>query len=190
VRSPAAHARITSIDTSGATAMPATQVFTGADLGLPPLPIPPFLGLDQGFARPMLASEVVRFVGDIVAIVLTESLAAGFDAAEQVYVEYEGLPAVIDPAQAVDGDVLLFPEMGTNVCLKRPGSGEDIVQGCEVVVPGQLVSQRMAACPLESRACAASFEDGRLTTWLSTQTPHTDRDGLAGLLGLDASNVR
>ena len=62
---------------------------------------------------------------------------------------------------------------------------------CEVVVSGRLVSQRMAACPLEPRGCAAVVgDDGRLTLWLSTQTPHQDRDELARILGLEPADVR
>ena len=60
-----------------------------------------------------------------------------------------------------------------------------------MVVSGRLVSQRLAACPLEPRSCAAVVgDDGRLTLWLSTQTPHQDRDGLALSLGLEPADVR
>ena len=68
---------------------------------------------------------------------------------------------------------------------------ESLFDGCETVVSGRLVSQRLAACPLEPRSCAAVMgDDGRLTLWLSTQTPHQDRDGLAMSLGLDPADVR
>ncbi len=192
VRSPLAHARVTNIDASEARALPGVQVFTAADVELDKQPLPPFLGVDERFHRPFLASETVRFAGDIVAAVLSETREAGADAAERVYVEYEELPVVIDPRKAKEGDTLLFPEVGSNVCIQRPAaqSDDELFEGCDVIVDGTLVSQRLAASPLEPRASAATFEDGKLTVWLSTQTPHQDRDGLAMNLGMEPQNVR
>jgi carbon-monoxide dehydrogenase large subunit len=142
-------------------------------------------------ARPPLAREVVRYAGDIVAVVVTESREQGIDAAEHVHVDYDPLTPVIDPEEALRGEILLFPEVGNNVCAHVPPAGDDgIFEGCEVVVRGQVVSQRMAPAPLEPRSTAAWFEDGRLNAWLCTQTPHSDRDGLAAALGLDAADVR
>jgi carbon-monoxide dehydrogenase large subunit len=88
--------------------------------------------------------------------------------------------------------VLLFPEIGTNVCFSRPLERNDaLFDECEVVASARVVSQRMAASPLEPRSAAAVVgDDGRLTAWLSTQTPHQDRDGLARCLGLDAAEIR
>ncbi len=192
IRSQHAHARILEIDASAARELPATQVFTAADVDLGPFQPPPIPGIDQRMGRPFLAHDVVRFVGDIVAIVVSERRAVGVDAADLVRVEYEPLPAVVRPEQALSGDVLLFPEAGTNVCASHPAErDEHLFDGCEVVVSGRLVSQRMAACPLEARACAAVVgDDGRLTLWLSTQTPHQDRNELAGILGLEPADVR
>ena len=78
------------------------------------------------------------------------------------------------------------------MCGSRPAEdGPDVLDGCEVVVSGTVVSQRMAAVPLEPRSHRAEVgADGRLTAWLSTQTPHQDRDGLAMLFGLDPVQVR
>ena len=192
IRSQHAHARILEIDASAARELPATQVFTAADVDLGPFQPPPIPGIDQRMGRPFLAHDVVRFVGDIVAIVVSERRAVGVDAADLVRVEYEPLPAVVRPEQALAGDVLLFPEAGTNVCASHPAErDEHLFDGCEVVVSGRLVSQRMAACPLEARACAAAVgDDGRLTLWLSTQTPHQDRNELAAILGLEPADVR
>jgi aerobic carbon-monoxide dehydrogenase large subunit len=192
VRSPYAHARVLDVDVSAALALPGTQVFRAADVDLGPFQPPLIPGLDQRMGRPFLADEVVRFVGDIVAVVVTESRVAGVDAAELVIVDCDPLPVVIDPEQALAGDVLLFPDAGTNVCTSHPAErDESLFDDCDVVVSGRLVSQRLAACPLESRSCAATVgEDGRLTVWLSTQTPHQDRDGLAGTLGLEPTDVR
>jgi aerobic carbon-monoxide dehydrogenase large subunit len=192
VRSPVAHARITGIDVSEARALPGTQVFTADDIELGSNPLPPFLGVDERMHRPFVAKDTVRFAGDIVACILTDTRAAGADAAELVYVDYEDLPVVTDPREAVKDEVVLFPDVGTNVCIKRPPehSDEELFDGCEATVEGTLVSQRLAASPLEPRASAAKFEDGKLTVWLSTQTPHQDRDGLAMNLGMEPKDVR
>ncbi len=193
VRSPFAHARIDGVDASAARSLPGTQVFTAADVDLGPYPLAPFLGVDQRMARPFLAGDVVRFVGEIVAAVVTETRGEGADAAELVAVDYEPLPAVTDPLEALAGEVLLFPEVGANVCARSGPEQRDesLLDGCEAVVSGRVVSQRLAPSPLEPRASAAVVgDDGRLTAWLSTQTPHQDRDGLAGILGLDPGLVR
>ena len=134
----------------------------------------------SGMGRPLVAKDVVRFVGDIVAVVVSEDRATGADAAELVMVDYDPLPVVVDPEDAAKDEVLLFPEAGTNVAAPRrpPDHDEKLFDGCDVVVSGTLVSQRMAPCPLEPRSAAAEVgADGRLTAWLSTQTPHQDRCG-------------
>jgi carbon-monoxide dehydrogenase large subunit len=193
VRSDWAHARIVSIDATAAAALPGIQVFTAADVDLGSFPLPPFLGIDAGMHRPLIASDKVRFVGDIVAAVLSESRDEGVDAAELVQVEYDPLPVVTDPREALRDDVLLFEDVGTNICLHRPAgsTGESLFDGCDVRTSGTLISPRLSACPLEPRSSAARLgDDGRLTVWLSTQTPHQDRDGLAGNLGMAPDQVR
>ena len=193
VRSPVAHARITGMDVSEARALPGVQVFTADDVELGSNPLPPFLGVDERMHRPFVAKDTVRFAGDIVACVLSETRAQGADAAGLIYVDYEELPVVTNVREAVKDEVLLFPDVGTNTCAKRPpeASDDELFAGCEVTAEGTLVSQRLAASPLEPRAMAASVdEDGKLTAWLSTQTPHQDRDGLAMNLGMDPGNVR
>jgi aerobic carbon-monoxide dehydrogenase large subunit len=194
VRAEIAHARIIGIDAEAARALPGVRVFTAADVDLGTIPLPPFLGVDERMQRPPIASEVVRFIGDIVAAVVTEDATAGVDAAELVVVDYEPLPVVTDPREAVRDEVVLFGDVGTNVCVRRaPENGPDagLFDGCEAVVSGTVVSQRLAPSPLEPRSSVAAVgEDGRLTAWLSTQTPHQDRDGLAGILGLEPADVR
>jgi carbon-monoxide dehydrogenase large subunit len=193
VRSPWAHARITSIDASAATALPGTQVFTAADVAVDDDPPPPFMQLDASWYRPLVARDKVRFAGEIVAVVLAETRESSVDAAELVEVEYEPLPVVTDTVDALSGEVLLFEDSGTNVCIERPAtcSDEELFGDSEVVVDGYLTSQRIAACPIEARAGAARVEeDGRLTIWLSTQTPHQDRAGIAGALKIDESQIR
>jgi carbon-monoxide dehydrogenase large subunit len=192
VRSPFAHARIESIDASEAKALPGVQVFTAGDVGLGVNPAPPFIPIDPRMFRPLIASEKVRFVGDIVAIVLAETREQSVDAAELVIVDYDPLRVVTELTEAVKDEVLLFEDVGTNVALHQPPENPDeqLFAECEVVTAGTLVSQRIAACPIEPRATAARFEDDRLTVWLSTQTPHQDKMVLGMLLQLEEAQVR
>jgi carbon-monoxide dehydrogenase large subunit len=110
VRSPVAHARITGIDAGAALASPGVvAVLTAADLD----DIPP--GGDKPTAEPLLATDRVRYVGESVALVLTEHGSQGEDAAELVSVDYEPLPAVVSLDDALAGRTLLFPGTDTNV---------------------------------------------------------------------------
>jgi carbon-monoxide dehydrogenase large subunit len=193
VRSDLAHARITGIDTTEAAARDGVRVFTAADLELPVYPAPPFIGIDERMFRPLLARDRVRFVGDIVAAVVADSRAAAVDAAELVIVDYDPLPAVTDVRVAARDQVLLYDEVGSNVCLRHPPESADpqIFDGCEVVVSESIESPRLLACPVEPRCTRAEMgADGRLTVHLSTQTPHQDKAMLAGLLGFEEERVR
>ena len=192
VRSPWAHARLGQIDTSAAAAIAGVQVFTAADTDLGVNPVPPFIPIPEAMFRPILASEKVRFAGDIVAVVLAPTREASVDAAELVVVDYEPLPHVTEIRESVKDEVLLFEQHGTNVALAQPTENPDpaMFDGCEAVVRGSFLSPRLAACPIEPRATAAVFEDGRLTIWLSTQTPHQDKMVLGLLLGLGEDGVR
>ena len=168
-------------------------MFTAQEIELGKEPTLPFLGLDERWHRPFLAGEKVRWAGEIVAVVLAPSPGRSVDAAELVEVDYEPLPVVTDAREALENEVLLFEDAGTNVCLERPAttSDEELFGDCEVTASGTITSQRIAACPIEPRAAAARVEDDdRLTVWLSTQTPHQDRDGLAAILGTDPGLIR
>ena len=194
-RSLLAHARIGGVDTSAAEAAPdVVAVFTAADLDVGKFGPPPHLhGLNPEMGRPLIAGERVRFVGEIVAVVVAKSRAAGVDAAELVMVDYDPLPVVVSTAEAAKDEVLLFPEAGTNVAGRSgsPDHDEALFDGCDVVVSGTLVSPRMAPCPLEPRSVVATFDaDGLLTVWTPSQTPHHDRFGIAGTLGMDPAQVR
>src|SRR5262249_42638570 len=193
VRSPYPHARILGIDASAAKELPGIRVFTAADVDLTVFPPPPIPFIDSHMSRPFLASDVVRYAGEIVAVVLSEDRVSGIDAAEYVIVDYDPLPATADPRRALAGEVLLFPEHETNICMREGPDelDEGLFDGCEAVASGTVISQRLAPSPLEPRSSAAVLgEDGRLTSWLSTQTPHQDRDGLARFLGLEPAQVR
>jgi carbon-monoxide dehydrogenase large subunit len=189
VRSTVAHALITGIDTSAALAAPGVvAVLTVADLDLPapppaePVPddAPPPEGpvpVGGVWSEPLFAFDRVRYVGEPVALVLTDSTYEGEDAAELVSVDYEQLPAVPSIDAALAGETLLFPEAGTNVVVKggRPIGDDSIFAGCEVIVEGDVVNQRVAALPMEGRATAAVFKDGKLTVWTSTQNAQLSR---------------
>ena len=191
VRSPVAHARIARLDVEGARAgAGVVDVLTGSDLGLAAL-VPELPMINQQMARPLLCEDKVRVVGDPVAVVVAESRAAAVDAAELVEVDYDPLPAVIDPHEALSGTTLLFEEVGTNVAFEASfGKDESLFDGCEVVVSQRIVNQRLAPCPLEVRAAAARIEDdGRMTVFASSQAPFALRDVIAHQLGLDPASV-
>lgn len=191
VRSTVAHARIAELDTTAAREMPGVvAVYTGDDLDLPEIPAGE--PVPAALARPALAKGTVRFVGEMVAAVLTETREQGEDAAEAVFVDYEPLPAVVGPEDAARDEVLLFPEHGTNTALAATSEPDDsIFADCEVVVSRRIVNQRVAPCPLEVRSGAALWgDDGRLTLYASNQHPHGSRDAVCALYGLDTAQVR
>ena len=191
VRSHVAHALIADIDTSAVSSVPGfVAVYTAADIDLAPRV--GFTGM-QTMARPMLAVDRVRYVGEPVAVVVTERADQGEDAAELVAVEYDPLPAVVDPRAALTGDVLLFPDAGSNIAgVFEPKSPDpNLFDGCEVVVSADIVNQRVAPAPMETRAAAASWgTDGRLTAWIPNQGAQGTKATLAGLLGVDREVVR
>ena len=193
VRSTMASARILSIDVDEAKAAPGVlAVFTDedvtADLGV----FPSDMGvLNQDMIRPWLARDVVRYVGEPVVVVVSETRAQGVDAAELVFVDYDPLPVVVDPEEARKNETLLHEGAGTNVSFEIPGRKPAELDACEVVVRQRIVNQRVAPCPLEVRAAAALWTDeGRLTHWASTQGPHSVRDALAKVYGLEKEGVR
>jgi carbon-monoxide dehydrogenase large subunit len=165
-------------------------VYTNDDLGLAKFPT--IMGMtSEAMAPPMLAAGTVRFVGEPIAVIVATSREIGEDALEQVVVEYEPLPVVIDPATARTDENLLFPDAGTNTSFSLDFGGDDaLFDSCEVVVELTLTNQRVAPCPLEVRSAAAHMsEDGRLVFNSSTQAPHGVRDALASLLELEPGQV-
>jgi aerobic carbon-monoxide dehydrogenase large subunit len=198
VRSTVAHAKINGIDVSAALEAPGVlAVYTAKDLadaGLKPLS-PMMPNMNQAMKQPLLASDVVRFVGEPVAAVVTEEMYQGEDAMELVDVDYDILPAVATMHQALSGERgLLFPDAETNVVCTHgdaSASSPDLFEGCEVVVSQVIQNQRVAPAPMESRSGAAAWgEDGRLTAWIPNQGAQGTKGAIMGMLGLKPEDVR
>jgi carbon-monoxide dehydrogenase large subunit len=190
VRSTFAHARLIKVDVSVAAAMPGVVgVFVAADLGLKPraaFPAP------DSMARPPLAHEVVRFVGDIVAVAVAESRSQAVDAAAAVMIDYEPLPVVVDPAAALaSGAPVLHPEKGDNVAFSMEIGEGGALEGADVVVRGRFVNQRLAAVPIEANTVLAEPDgEGGIRMWVSTQVTFRVRDEVAESIGLAEPKVR
>jgi carbon-monoxide dehydrogenase large subunit len=196
VRSVVAHARIRSVDVSAALEAPGViAAFTGADLADLPQAPPPMPGMiNAQMSQPLLATDTVRYVGEPLAVVVTESRYQGEDAADLVDVDYEVLPAVVDMGEAESSPTVLFPAAGSNIAASfgdRSALAAGLFDGCEVVVSRTIVNQRVAPAPMETRAAAASWdEDGKLTAWIPNQGAQGTKGALAGMLGLDPAKLR
>jgi aerobic carbon-monoxide dehydrogenase large subunit len=200
VRSPVAHALITGIDVSAARNAPGVvAVLTARDLDdLPPPPPDDGGGGEEApmplggpYTEPLLAGDRVRYVGEPVAIVITDESYQGEDAAELVSVDYEPLPAVVGVDGGLESETLLFPKSGSNVAVTAGAPPDEAAfDGCDVVVKRTIVNQRLAPVSLEGRAAAARWADGKLTVWVSTQNAQIARFVLAGQLGLDPDAIR
>src|SRR5437588_2291580 len=198
VRSPHAHARITSIDATAARAVPGVAaVYTAADLPFGGLDLPlliPHPNLTQGRTQRCLASDVVRYAGEAVAFVIAESRYVAEDAAELVQVEYEPLPVVITPEAAARADHLVHEDVPGNVAaemLQEVGDVDSALARSPHRKHLRFRYERGAASPIEGRAVWASWSDAdrKLTMYDSTQSPTSIRGGLAVLFGLPESNV-
>ena len=193
VRSTIAHATIEDIDTSDAVSMPGVvAVYTSGNLELPDHH--GFMMLPPTMNRPPIARDRVRFVGDIVAVVVAETKAQAVDAAEAVIVDYDPLPVVVDMEAAVGPDApIVFEAQGSNVA-NGMGTGpvEGVLDDADVVVTSRIVNQRVAPVPMEPAGIVAVPGEpaGGLTFWAATQGPHGVRDELAAKLGLDPEVVR
>jgi carbon-monoxide dehydrogenase large subunit len=197
VRSPEAHARIVSIDASAAKARDGVvAVYTGADMDsggpLPTAWVPPGVEVKYPEHWP-LAKGTVNHVGDPVAAVIGDDRYAVIDAAEDVFVEYEPLPVVLDPDEALKDEVLVHEAIGTNKSHEWSLGGGDIEGGiaaADVVVERRIVNHRVAGAAIEPRAVLAEDRAGSLTVWSSTQVPHFLRVFLAVLLNISQERVR
>ena len=198
VRSPHAHARIVSIDTQGAAQMPGiVTVVTGRELAQWTNPMrvaPPVEGLlPVEFAT--LPVDVARFQGDPVACVVATDRYLAEDAAEQVTVEFEPLPAVTDMWQSLDPNaVQVDPAVPGNLVSHQTyshGDPESVNRHAFRIVEAIFHQQRQTHVPIETRGCAAVWDAGRdhLTFHIGTQVPHPLRTQLAQRLKLSESQV-
>jgi aerobic carbon-monoxide dehydrogenase large subunit len=198
VRSPEAHAKIVSIDTSAAKAREGVRaVFTHEDLdmesGLPMAWVPPGVEVKTP-DHWVLAKGEVKHVGDPVALVIGEDRYAVVDAAEDVFVEYDPLPVVTDPEAALEaGSPLVHESFGTNKSYEWSLGGGDLEKGfaeADVIIERRVVNHRIAGAAIEPRAVLAEFRGDKLTVWSSTQVPHFLRLFLSMLLGIGEDKVR
>jgi aerobic carbon-monoxide dehydrogenase large subunit len=199
VRSPEAHARIVSIDASGALARDdVIAVLTGEDLGelQAPLPmawVPPGVEINTPEHWP-LARGAVKHVGDPVAVVLGTDRYSVVDAAEEVLVEYDPLPVVTEPEAALEeGSPLVWEQFGTNRTHEWSLGGGDLEAGfaeADVVIERRVVNHRTSGAPIEGRGVLAEYRAGNLTVWSSSQIPHLVRLFLAGELGMREDRIR
>ncbi|MDQ2726319.1 MAG: xanthine dehydrogenase family protein molybdopterin-binding subunit [Actinomycetota bacterium] len=203
VRSPFAHAEVRSVEVAAAARMPGVvAVYTAESLA------PPgwagFMQLHPDVIRPSLATGRVNFVGDTVAVVISETEAQGVDAAELVEVEYEPLPAAVDMEAALEpGAPLQFVKVPGNLVVgSRDPAGASVLDGADVVVRGRFENQRVAVAPMEGSAVVVVPGDSgngtnsgngtapELTVHLACQMPHGSQAQLAGLFGIPKEHVR
>jgi aerobic carbon-monoxide dehydrogenase large subunit len=200
VRSVYAHARIKSIHDAAARALPGVvEVLTGKDLvgklgfipcaaGVKDLKVP---------NHPCLAVDEARYVGEPVAAVIARDRYAASDAADQMEVEYEMLPAVVAPEKALEKDSpLVHASLGDNLAFTatlQNGDWKALENDSSVqVVRQRLVNQRLAPVSMETRGVIASYLPGEdtLTVWSSTQIPHLLKTQLAIMTGMDEARCR
>ena len=198
VRSSEAHALVRDVDASAATDVPGVvAVVTAADLAGRAQPMRARIGT-PGYREcdmPVLASERVRMVGEPVALVVAGSRYAAEDGAEAVHLAYEPLPALVTIDQALAPCApAIHDAVPGNLFNRFELSAGDVdggFAGADVTVELELRQQRYGAAALEGRAVVADARaEGRLTVWLSSQTPHLVRTGLAQFLGLPETAVR
>ncbi|MGI9508400.1 MAG: xanthine dehydrogenase family protein molybdopterin-binding subunit [Geminicoccaceae bacterium] len=204
VRSPEAHARITSIDVEAAKAAPGVlAVILPDDItahGVNELPCAIPMENRDGSAgitpnRPVLCEERVRHVGDHVAFVVAETAVQAKDAAELVEVDYESLPAATTTAGATGtGQPLVHDNVPNNLAFDwefgdRAGT-EGALSSAAHVVELELVNNRLISNPMEPRAVIADFQESELTMHVCTQGGWLFLDPLAGVMGIEREKIR
>jgi carbon-monoxide dehydrogenase large subunit len=188
LRSPYAHARIRSIDTSAAKAMPGVlSVITGAEIPYNPLPMAWPAGGASGIQNNVntprvLATDDVKWTGEGVAAVVAETPEQAADAVAAIEVDWEPLPAVVDVEKAIgDGAPQLHENAPNNIVFEwavgdKPGT-DAAIDAAEVVVRQRVVNQRLIPNPMEVRGDIGWYNPGtdEYTIWMSSQTPHIQR---------------
>lgn len=200
LRSPHAHARILGIDFSGIHGLPGvidafarTEVAAAFGGALPriPLRLAPFPGFERMLQAP-IASDRVRYVGEPVAVVVAENRYIAEDALEEIAVEYEILPAVTDIARSASGEVLLFEDAGENMGARYQVGRGDIDAAfaeADYTRRERFVTNRHAACPMETRGLIADFDGKRLRLIGAGKVTYFNRRHLAPAFGLAESDI-
>jgi aerobic carbon-monoxide dehydrogenase large subunit len=199
VRSPYAHAKITKLDTSAAEKHPGVmKVYTGKDFA--PVPVPCGVTLPNSNqispAYPVMATDVVRHTGQIVAAVIASDAGTARDAAELLDIDYEPLGVTVDCEKATEaGAPQVHPEVPNNTCFTWKLGGGDIdgaFAQAETVVKQRLVNQRLIPNAMEPRAVAGRYDKatGEITLWDTDQNPHVIRLLLCLVTGLPENKVR
>ncbi|HEV2438495.1 MAG TPA: xanthine dehydrogenase family protein molybdopterin-binding subunit [bacterium] len=199
VRSPHAHARVVRLEPGAARAMPGVvAVLTARDLPspVPRIPAPAVFPGVAAATHPLLADEIVRYVGQPVAVVAADSRYTAEDAAEAVQVEYEPLPAVVDvDAALAPGAPVLHASLRNNIVFThdvRAGEPEAAFRDAAAVIEATFEQPRLAGMPLECRGVVARYDAAaaRFEITLSTQSPHGARETLAEILGVGQEQIR
>lgn len=199
VRSPHAHARILSIDTQKALEVPGVvAVFTGKDINQWAKPLrmaPPIEGL-LPMEMTAMPTDKVRFDGDPVACVVAQDRYIAEDAAELVVVQYEEIKAVTDMFKVLQEETPLVDDaLDTNLVSRqtyKQGDVEDSFAKADHIVEARFSQHRQTHVPIETRGCAAVWDEGRqhLKFYIGTQVPHPMRTQLAARLGLKETQVQ
>ena len=201
LRSPHAHARIQNIDTSKAKAAEGVvAVFTGADTEGVIKPMPCAWLIPNSALKtvpyPAIAKEVVRYVGDAVAVVVAENRYQAQDALDRIEVQYEALPVVIDPQKAMEpGAPQVHADAPNNQAFHWVLSAGDVdttFDKAEVVVKERIVQQRLIPNAIEPRSALAQFvgATGELTLWATLQAPHIARFLCSVVSGVPEDKLR
>lgn len=198
VRSPIAHGRIAAMDATAALALPAVvAVFTHADIPASVTPIPvrvgPLAGLERCLQFP-LAKDVVRYVGEPIAVVIAQDRYTAEDGADLVVVDIDPLDAVAGMAAALRDEVLVHADAGTNRAahyVARRGDVDGAFAGADYTRKETFRCHRHSSVPLETRGLVARWDpaNARLQVWGAAKVPFYNRRLLAQMLGLDESAV-
>ena len=204
VRSPVAHGAILGIELDEVRQMPGVvAAFAAGDapeLAAARIPLRLEAGEESPIPdwslQPVIAGDRVRFVGEPVAVVVATDPYLAETAAERVWADIEEEAPILDALAALDGEVLLHPEVGTNVNVDLHfGDATDeldaIFARADVVVSERFYEHRHGGTPLETRGFVAEVgPDGRVTVWGAAKVKHFNRREVAKVLGLDVSQMR
>jgi carbon-monoxide dehydrogenase large subunit len=202
LRSPYAHARIKSINTEKAKALPGViAVVTGKDIASKLNPVPCAWQLTNAEIKVPkyypVAIDKVRYVGDPVAVVVAETPYQAADALEAIEVEYEPLQAVVDQESACkpDAPLLYDNDVPNNLAFHWKISSGDVSRAfaeAEVTVKERLVNQRLLPTAIEPRGALAQYNPSKdeLTVWITSQNPHVHRLLLSLMTGIPEHKIR